>query len=390
VSTRKRLARSYESSMLACNTSSDLELKHNHTLKPYTTFKIGGAAKYFVAVQTPSDLQQALAFRSTERLGIFVLGGGSNILVSDIGFDGLVVHPVQPGIAIVSEDAEAVIVRVHAAEIWDRVVACAVEHGWWGIENLSHIPGQAGAALVQNIGAYGQQISDVLLSAEVMEIESGASTTLQRADCGLGYRRSNFNTSRKGQLVILEFTLRLVKSGQPNLEYPDVSEYFDKREVKQPALAQIRQAIIAIRDRKFPFPREERGGNAGSFFKNLVLSPTEYETLEGNLARNLGLPAVRKLLDLKKKFGTRGSTKVPTAFLMEACGLKGYRLGGAKVNERQPLVLLNEGGATATDVLNLARHIRRTIYSKTGMAISLEPELVGFSQAEIAHCLSLE
>ena len=122
-------------------------------LAPYTTFKIGGAARYFVAVRTLRDLEEALAFRRAEGLKIFVLGGGSNILVSDSGFDGLVVHPVQDGIAVVSDGAESVILRINAAEIWDHVVAYAVEQGWWGIENLSHIPGQAGAALVQNIGA---------------------------------------------------------------------------------------------------------------------------------------------------------------------------------------------------------------------------------------------
>ena len=367
-----------------------VDFRSNEPLKPYTTFKIGGPASFFANIRTPDEIREALAFRSAHNLGLFILGGGSNILVSDRGFDGLVVHPMNRGISILDQDAEAVTLQVNAAETWDHVVAFTVEHGCWGIENLSHIPGHAGAALVQNIGAYGQQISDVLLSTEVIEIEGGRVLTLRTVDCEMGYRRSLFNTRRKGQLLILTLTLRLAKNGRPNLQYPDLKAYFSRAETTPPTLPQIREAVISIRDRKFPFPKEERGGNAGSFFKNLLLTAAEYEILEANLKSHFDSVIQQRLIEIRTTSPISRAIKVPTAFLIETCGLKGYRIGAARVNEPQPLVLLNEGGATADDVLRLARHIRQTVFARTGMVISLEPELVGFSQAEFAKYMALE
>jgi UDP-N-acetylmuramate dehydrogenase len=370
--------------------STPVDFRSNEPLKPYTTFKIGGLAKLFANIRTPDEIRKALAFRSAHNLRLFILGGGSNILVSDRGFDGLVIHPMNRGISILDQDADSVTLHVSAAETWDHVVAFAVERGWWGIENLSHIPGHAGAALVQNIGAYGQQIGDVLLSTDVVEIAGGPILTLRTADCDMGYRRTLFNTSRKGQLLILNLALRLAKNGQPNLQYPDLKAYFSGAGTTSPALPQIREAIICIRDRKFPFPKEERGGNAGSFFKNLLLTPAEYEILEAKLDSHFDSDIQQRLLEIKARSPVSRATKIPTAFLIETCGLKGHRIGAAKVNETQPLVLLNEGGATADDVLRLARHIRQTVFARTGMVISLEPELVGFSQDKIAEYLALE
>ena len=310
--------------------------------------------------------------------------------MSDAGFDGVVVHPDCRGITILHEDPEAVTLEVNAAETWDDVVQHAVEHNWWGIENLSHIPGQAGAALVQNIGAYGQQVSDVVQSARVMDISTGAPRVLSAADCGFGYRRSIFNTSARGKLIIVGLTLRLAKHGRPQLDYPDVRAYFQEHGIQQPSLNEIRQAIITIRDRKFPFPREERGGNAGSFFKNLSLVGSEYEALREKIQRNFSPQELARLEEIRNRFPRRDRIKIPTAFLIEICGLKGYRIGGAQVNEAQPLVLLNQGGATAQDVIALARHVRRTVRARTGMAIAIEPELVGFTPQEMADIDDIE
>ena len=152
-----------------------------------------------------------------------------------------------------------------------------------------------------------------------------------------------------------------------------------------PSLIEIRQAIISIRDRKFPFPLEERGGNAGSFFKNLSLLDSEYEALREKVRRNFPPAALAHLEEMRKQFPTAGRIKIPTAFLIEICGLKGHRIGGAQVNEIQPLVLLNQGGATAEDVIALARHVRQTVREKTGVALANEPELIGFSKQELAE-----
>ncbi len=361
----------------------DLAIRANEPLKPWTTFKIGGPAKFFVEAETPEDFRRAISFARNRELAIFILGGGSNLLVSDSGFDGLVIHPAGKGVTVEPAESGHVRLRVAAGEIWDHTVGLAVERELWGIENLSHIPGQAGAALVQNIGAYGQQISDVLESAEVIEIESGNVHTLNASECGFGYRRSIFNSTARNQFVILSLTLRLNVRGRPNLGYPDVKAWFSERSNANPSAAEIREAIIQIRDRKFPFPREEKGGNAGSFFKNLTLNEVDFHILQTNLVRNFHGNEIDRLDQIRSRSEGGAEIKVPTAFLIEICGLKRYQSGAAQVNVTQPLVLLNRGGATAADVLAVAAHVRRTIYLRTGMNIELEPELVGFDRREI-------
>ncbi len=363
-------------------------MQETEPLKPYTTFKIGGPARYFARASSMEDFRGVLELAGTRSLPLFVLGGGSNILVSDRGYQGVVVHPACRGIETLNEDSEAVTLEVSAAETWDDLVRYAVEHNWWGIENLSHIPGQAGAALVQNIGAYGQQVSDVVQSAQVMQISTGEVKVLRAADCGFGYRRSIFSTTSRGQLIILRLTLRLARHGNPKLDYPDVRTYFDERSIKQPSLAEIRHAIISIRDRKFPFPREEKGGNAGSFFKNLPLLENEYQALREKFRHNFPPQDLARLEELRNRFPSADKIMVPTAFLISICGLKGHRIGGAQVNETQPLVLLNQGGATAEDVIALARHVRKTVWTRTGVAIAIEPELVGFTKPELEHLYS--
>jgi UDP-N-acetylmuramate dehydrogenase len=371
-------------------TDSALHIRENEPLKPYTTFKIGGPARYFASVSDAEQIRAAMAFARERRVATFILGGGSNILVSDRGFDGLVLQPAMEGVTVVHEDSEHVSLRVAAAEPWDSTVANTVNRGSWGIENLSHIPGQTGAALVQNIGAYGQQLSDVLESAEVLELGTDKVLNFLPRDLELGYRRSIFNTNRKGDFFILSLALRLSRRPRPNLHYQDVKAYFDERGAPNPSQAEIRQAVIAIRDRKFPFPREEKGGNAGSFFKNLVLTAEEYAALEARLRSRFRAAPLSRLAELRNLSLSPNAIRIHAAFLISICGLKGHEVGGAKVNPSQPLVILNQGSATAEDVLRLAGHIRRTVHRETGVALSLEPELVGFSDAEREDYVRIE
>ncbi|MGD0227613.1 MAG: UDP-N-acetylmuramate dehydrogenase [Terriglobia bacterium] len=361
-----------------------LVIKEAEPLKPYTTFKIGGPARYFAHAASLEEFRAVIDFAAQHRLPLFVLGGGSNILVSDRGFDGVALHPDCRGVEILHEDDDGMTLEIYAGEKWDDIVQHAVGRDMWGIENLSHIPGQAGAALVQNIGAYGQQVSDVVQSARVIDILTGMPRVLSAADCGFGYRRSIFNTTARGRLIILGLTLRLTKQRRPQLDYPDLRAYFAERGTKQPSLKEIRQAIISIRDAKFPFPREERGGNAGSFFKNLSLSEAEYAALHEKVERNFSPRELARLEEMRIRFPSRDQIKIPTAFLISICGLKGHRIGGAQVNGTQPLVLLNQGGATAEDVIALAQHVRKTVRAQTGMALAIEPELVGFAEQELA------
>ena len=380
--------------------------RENEPLKPHTTFKIGGPARYFWEARDARDASEVAAFARRQSLPVFVLGGGSNVLVSDRGFKGVVLHPssaggetsLEPGVGVavgadietLREDADSVGLRIRAGEPWDRAVACAVSRGWWGIENLSHIPGQSGAALVQNIGAYGQQLSDVLEGAELLEFGTGVARQAPSSECGLGYRQSMFNTGRKGDFLILSIALKLSKRAQPNLRYRDVSAYFAERAVASPSQAEIRQAIIAIRDRKYPYPREERGGNAGSFFKNPTLSPAEFRALEERLRARFGVDQDPRLAELRSRSASGEPVKVPAAFLIDLCELKGFEMGRAQVNPSQPLVILNLGGATADDVLRLAGHVRRAVYRETGVKLELEPELVGYTREERDHYLVVD
>ncbi len=357
-------------------------VRESELLKPYTTFKVGGPARFFVNAGSADELCQGLALARKHSLPHFVLGGGSNVLISDRGFDGVVLHPTFRGVSLPSVNTPETHLKVLAGEVWDDVVGFTVARGLWGIENLSHIPGQAGAALVQNIGAYGQQVSDVLESASALEIAKGEQRVLSPAECEFGYRRSIFNTTARGQYIILGMSLKLSRTPRRVLDYPDVRAYFDERGIKEPALAEIRQAIISIRDRKFPFPREEKGGNAGSFFKNLTIDEQEYEALCEKVSRNFPPRELGRLTEIRNRFSAGSQVKIPAAFLIDICGLKGYRIGAAQVNESQPLVLVNMGGATAADVLSLALNVRRTVWARTGAALAIEPELVGFSEQE--------
>ena len=254
------------------------------------------------------------------------------------------------------------------------MVSFAVKNNWWGIENLSHIPGSTGAIAVQNVGAYGQEAGRVIESVTVFNKETHAIQSLKNKDCGFGYRKSVFNSSEKGKYIIFDVTFLLAKERRPNLTYRDLNVKFTG---KNPSIIEIRQAIIDIRDKKFPFPREAKNGNAGSFFKNPILDETGYEKLKQAIVKNFGLEKGEDLE--KKKFKEGGQVKIPAAFLIELCGLKGQEFGGAAINENQPLVIINKfGSATAKDVLGLAENVRQEVYKQTGVALSYEPELIGF------------
>lgn len=378
------------SSMTMTQSASVLEIRQNAPLKPYTTFKIGGPARYLCAVTTPAEVREAITAARSLALPVFVLGGGSNILVSDAGFDGLVLHPAQGGVDVVEHAAESVRLKVNAGEPWDRVVGFAVDRGWWGIENLSHIPGQSGAALVQNIGAYGQQLSNVLSEAEVVTLSDAGLKVLRAGDCDLGYRRSIFNSSRAGKFLIWSITLKLGRNPRRYLAYKDVAAYFEERGDREPSQLDIRRAVIAIRDRKFPYPREERGGNAGSFFKNPMLAVAQWESLETRVRARFGEAAGARLAAVRSRAAGGEFLTVPAALLIDVCGLRGFEVGGAQVNPSQPLVILNRGGGTADDVLRLAGHVRRAVYSEIGVSLEVEPELVGFSREEREHYLGTD
>jgi len=356
-----------------------VNIEQNRSLKSLTTFKIGGPARFFVELAHANELTEALAFAEKETVPVLILGGGSNMLVSDRGFLGLVIHIANRGIDVQDLGTRTQL-RIASGEVWDRVVQFAVERELWGIENLSRIPGQAGALAVQNVGAYGEEIKETLVSVEVFDRQRRLFRTLRNEECGFSYRKSIFNTSEKGRYIILFTTLALSRVPKRNISYPDVKKWFERR--PEPAILEIREAIQAIRDKKFPFPAESIEGNAGSFFKNSVLPPDEYEKLESAFERNLPEQAARLRTIRARSEG--GEIKIPSAFIFEACGLKGYREGNVQLNPTQPVIVLNETGeATAKEVLTLVHHVRTIVRDKTGLHLYTEPELIGFTAEEL-------
>ena len=352
-----------------------MKIIKNKPLKPLTTFKIGGRAKFFITINKLSALNQAVAWARQKQLKLWVLGGGSNIVVSDAGFNGLVINLRLRGIQLQRRPNNQYWLQIAAGEKWDDVVKFAVKNRLWGIENLSHIPGRAGGAVVQNIGAYGQELSRVLKTVKVFDLQTSDIRIINSRQCRFGYRTSIFNSTAKGRYIILELTMQLLKNGRPDLRYSDLKKHFTQR----PNLREIRTAVINIRNRKYPFPTRAKGGSAGSFFKNLYLTKPQYNKLKAGFKKEFTPDDLAKLLD-KAKLVNGQQIKVPTAFLIETLGFKGLTNRGAQINPKQPLVILNTGRATANDVMALAEQIIKTAYKRLGVKIELEPELVGFEK----------
>ena len=363
-----------------------MQILENVILAPYTTFKIGGPARWFCDVQSIEDAEEALAFARKTGLEIFILGGGSNLLISDRGFNGLVMRVLLKGKSLQREDSESAYIKIAAGENWDSVVAWTVDNGWWGAENLSHIPGSCGAIAVQNVGAYGQEASRLIQAVRVLDTQNLAVKDLANPECGFSYRHSIFNSEQKGRYIILDIVLKLSKQPQPLLGYRDIEARFKDR---QPDLRAIREAVIDIRNAKYPFPSAAKNGNAGSFFKNLQLPVAEYETFLEKVAHEFGRLAA-EALDKKKFPDGPGSLKLPAAAIIDLCGLKDLSNRGAKINHNQPLVIINETGqASASDVLGLAGQVVTEVWRKLGVKLSVEPVLLGFDPEETAALFEL-
>jgi len=366
-----------------------MQIKENYVLKDLMTMKVGGPARFFVEVNNVAEAQEALELAQDKKLPILILGGGSNIIISDQGFAGVVIFIKIKGWKIIKENDENVLVQVGAGEVWDEVVVKAVEQGWWGIENLSDIPGSAGAFAVQNAGAYGVEVEDVIEQIEVLEITTGEIKTLNKTECGFRYRQSIFKNEKKGQYIILNIILNLKKQGAVNIDYRDVKEYFVEHKIEQPNLKQIREAVMTIRQSKLP--DLDVDGNCGSMFLNSVLDEPAYEKLKQKITENFTEKEVAKLEDFKENFWSKEGIKIPTAWLLDICGLKGTQINGAQVYEKWPLAIINKGfQAQAVDILEVIKKVRQTIYQKTGMILEPEINLVGFSEEELKEYFKLD
>jgi UDP-N-acetylmuramate dehydrogenase len=349
-------------------------LQENIPLAPLTTFHVGGPARFFVEAKSRAEVQEAVAFSCSRNQPLFVLGGGSNLLVSDAGFPGLVLKIAIPGIEQRpgTNDEGKVRFDVGAGESWDRFVSHAVRAKCAGVECLSGIPGSVGGTPVQNVGAYGQEVSETIESVEVFDRKDGQIRELCRLACGFAYRSSIFNTTERGRFIILRVIYALTAGGEPHIAYADLQRHFAGRETR-PNLAETREAVRYIRAFKGMLitPDNPDAQSAGSFFKNPVLSEEQHEELRRRaVARGLTIPAYPTL---------EKSRKVSAAWLVEHSGFsRGYGSGHVGISSKHALAIVNRGGATAAEVLALKDQIQQRVEEIWGVALEPEPVMVGF------------
>lgn len=325
-------------------------------LAQFTTMHVGGNARFFVRVRNVDELAPAILFANTKKLPIFILGGGSNTLVSGNEFPGLVIKIELKGITYENNR-----ITVGAGEVWDEVVRDAVIHNLWGIENLSLIPGTVGGAVVQNIGAYGVEARETIFSVDAFDMEKRQIKTFLRDECEFGYRESIFKKNKN--LIVTSATFALAQNGTPKTDYEDVKKYFENKKIIEPTLSGIRDAIVAIRTAKMPAPPI---GTAGSFFKNPVVSEQQYEKLKEQYSEIKAYP---------QGDNKDNNVKLSAAWLLDHVGnWRGVRRGDAGVHEKQALILVNYGGATGDEMLSLANEMKSDIKEKTG--VMLEEEVV--------------
>jgi UDP-N-acetylmuramate dehydrogenase len=354
-------------------------LQENIPLAPLTTFRLGGPARFFVEAQSAGDVQQAATFAQSRNLPLFVLGGGSNLLVADGGWPGLVLKVAIQGIEQrPGADAEGKIVfDAGAGELWDRFVSQAVMAQCAGVECLSGIPGSVGGTPVQNVGAYGQEVAQTISSVEVFDLQDGQVRELCPEACGFHYRSSIFNTTERGRFIILRVAYALTPGGKPHLAYADLQRHFEGRETR-PNLAETREAVRHIRARKgmLIVAGDPDSHSAGSFFKNPVLSESQHADLERRAAaKGLALPSYPGLTAQSLE----NSRKVSAAWLVEKSGFaRGYGFGHVGISSKHALAIVNRGRATAAEVLALKDQIQNRVEEMWGVRLEPEPVMVGF------------
>ena len=380
-----------------------MTIQENIALAPLTTLQVGGAARYFAELKREDDVSEALQFAKTRNLPLFVLGGGSNLVIADSGWPGLVLKISIGGIATPQPKeagGNAVLFSVGAGVNWDDFVAHAVSQNCAGIECLSGIPGSVGATPVQNVGAYGQEVADTIESVRTFDLQAPDShdkrtdvvpKVLPKPACGFRYRSSIFNSSERGRYIILRVNYRLKRGGAPNLKYADLQKHFAQRlqatapagEKMMPSLAETRDAVRAIRRSKgmmiIPEDRDSPDHDfrsAGSFFKNPVLSDEQLKDLAARAAaQGLEIPTY----PAPRSQNQNAHHKVSAAWLVEHSGFsKGYAMGAAGISHKHALAIINRGNAKASEIVALKDEIQRGVQKAWGILLEPEPIFVGF------------
>jgi UDP-N-acetylmuramate dehydrogenase len=344
-------------------------IQENVLLAPLTTFKVGGPARYFVEARSEDEVCAAVEHAQARGLPLFVLGGGSNLVVSDRGWPGLVLKIGLRGIEE-RRDAGKAIFDVAAGEDWDEFVAHCVARNCGGVECLSGIPGTAGGTPVQNVGAYGQEVANTITQVRVLDTASGKVVDLENSDSGFAYRTSIFNTRERGRYIVLRVTFALTPGGAPHIEYADLKKHFASQS-NPPTLQETREAVRAIRLSKAMLivPGDDDCRSAGSFFKNPLLAREQYEQL-------------RSIADAVPNWPVGdGKVKVAAAWLVERAGFhKGLTRGPVGISRRHTLAIVNRGAATAADIVALKNEIQQRVGETFGIALQPEPVFVGFDK----------
>ena len=332
-----------------------MKISENISLLPYNTFGIAVKADFFIEYDSVSDLQEVLKSETIQSNRILHIGSGSNLLFLK-DFKGVVLHSKIETISLICEDENSVLVEVGSGVVWDDLVAHCVEKGWGGLENLSLIPGEVGAAAVQNIGAYGVEIQDVIVEVNAVEIETGLCKKFSKEDCLYGYRDSVFKNKLKAKYIISSVLFCVQKNAAFQLNYQHLEAEVIKNGVLN--LSNIRNTIIKIRESKLPDTKVF--GNAGSFFMNPVLTKKQFQKLQ------------EKYPLMPHYYVSEFEEKVPAAWLIDQCGWKGKQIGNAGVHAQQALVLVNRGGATGLEIVALAEQIQASVLDHFGIELHAE------------------
>lgn len=336
----------------------------NYSLLPYNTFGMDVKAARFVEYESVNELLCFLKEWKAQKTPLLHVGRGSNLLfVSD--YQGTVLHSGIKGMQVVSETDEWVEIRVGAGEVWDDFVDYTVKQGWYGAENLSLIPGEVGASAVQNIGAYGVEAKDLIVSVETVAVNDGTTRLFKQDECGYAYRESVFKRELKGLYIVTYVTYRLKKQPEFHLDYGNIRSELEK-EGGELSLEKLRRVIIRIREAKLPDP--EKIGNAGSFFMNPIVPLAQFEDL------------LKEYPDMPFYKVGDDRVKIPAGWMIDRCGWKGKRLGNAGVHDKQALVLVNLGRATGSEVVKLAEEVVCSVKEKFGVAIHPEVNFIGVKQ----------
>lgn len=336
----------------------------DYSLLGHNTFGIDNKCARFVEFSTIDELQSFVRKQNVAACHFMVIGQGSNLLLTQ-DYDGIVLHSAIKGCELVNVadvDKNNVYLRCGSSEVWDDIVAYCVANGWHGIENLSLIPGEVGASAVQNIGAYGVEVKDVIYKVEAVDISTGDIVVFSNADCQYAYRQSRFKNDWKNKYFITNVTYRLSKSFNPNLDYGNIRKALQTRNIDNPTAEQLRQTIVEIRRAKLPDPQSI--GSAGSFFMNPIVDRVVYEKLASKFEQ---MPHYE--ID-------DNHVKIPAGWMIEQCGWKGKMQGHVGVYEHQALVLVNYGGASGMEVVELCKSIVRDVYDKFGIEIRPEVNII--------------